>query len=236
MKLPEPTTDAPAKARRAKVARERRLPFISDRSGGYKRAGADTKGSHALSRASGTSTPTARAATGYPSPPAPMGGGSWGGRGRVGLIRQWCSSLLVFLWLTTTATLASAQATTGALSPPPLSPVKPFSPVIAAQGLVFFSGQTGQDPQTQRVVSGGVEAETRRILQILQLRLQGVGLTLHDVVAVTIYLKDIAQYDQFNRAYESYFTPDFPTRTCVAVAGLRGDANVEITLIAAKKK
>lgn len=169
------------------------------------------------------------------SPPAPVKRDGRDGRGRGGLIRQWGRSLLVLLWLTTAATLAAAQATTGALASPPRSPAKPFSPLIAAQGLVFFSGQTGQDPQTQRVVSGGVEAETRRILQILQLRLQGVGLTLHDVVAVTIYLKDIAQYDQFNRAYESYFTPDFPTRTCVAVAGLRGDANVEITLIAARK-
>lgn len=236
MKLPEPTSDAPDKAKRAKVALERLLPFVNDLSEGYKRAVAETKGSCSLSQASGTSAPTVQATTGYLSPPAPMGGGSRDGWGRVCLTRQWCSSLLVFLCLTTTATLASAQATTGAFSPPPLSPTKPFSPLIAAQGLVFFSGQTGQDPQTQRVVSGGVEAETHRILQILQLRLQGVGLTLHDVVAVTIYLKDIAQYDQFNRAYESYFTPDFPTRTCVAVVGLRGDANVEITLIAAKKK
>lgn len=236
MKLPEPTSSAPNKAKRAKVALERLLLFVNDRSEGYQRAGAETKGAHALCQASGTSVPTVRATIGYPSPPAPMGGGSPAGRGRVGLTCQWCSSLLTFLWLTTTATLASAQATTGAPSPPPRSPTKPFRPLIAAQGLVFFSGQTGQDPQTQRVVSGGVEAETHRILQILQLRLQGVGLTLHDVVAVTIYLKDIAQYDQFNRAYESYFTPDFPTRTCVAVVGLRGDANVEITLIAAKKK
>lgn len=148
MKLPEPTAAAPDKAKRAKVALARLLLFVNDRRGGYKRAGAGTKGSHALSQASGTSAPTLRAPTGYPSPPAPVGGGSRDGRARIGLTRQWGSSLLVFLWLTTTAALASAQATTEALSPPPLFPTKPFRPLIAAQGLVFFSGQTGQDPQT----------------------------------------------------------------------------------------
>ncbi|OUJ70411.1 hypothetical protein BXP70_24335 [Hymenobacter crusticola] len=110
----------------------------------------------------------------------------------------------------------------------------PYRPVVVAQNLFFFSGQTGQDPQTGRLVTGGVTAETHRILQTLKLRLQANHLTLRDVVNVTIYLTDMTHYVALNEVYRQYFTADFPARTCVAVTALPGQAQVEITLIAAR--
>lgn len=57
-------------------------------------------------------------------------------------------------------------------------------------------------------------------------------LTMDDIVSTTIYLKDIKQYERLNKVYGSYFSKQFPTRTCIVVADLPVGASVEISGIA----
>src|SRR5690348_11309773 len=46
-------------------------------------------------------------------------------------------------------------------------PVGPFSQAIAANGSIYVSGQVGLDPQTGKVVAGGVVAETEQVFRNL---------------------------------------------------------------------
>jgi len=110
--------------------------------------------------------------------------------------------------------------------------VGPYSHAVEAGGLVLLSGQTPIDPGTGELVSGGIDAQTRRCLENLTAVLAAGGLTRADVVKCTVYLTDIADFSAMNAAYAEYFDEPFPARTTIAVAGLPLGARVEIEMIA----
>jgi len=111
-------------------------------------------------------------------------------------------------------------------------PVGPFSPAVRIDGLVYLSGQVGQDPSTGKIVEGGVERETEQIFVGLGSVLEAAGLTFADVIRVGVFLTDMASYAAVNSIYARFFHEPFPARTTVAVAALPLGARVEIDLIA----
>jgi 2-iminobutanoate/2-iminopropanoate deaminase len=82
------------------------------------------------------------------------------------------------------------------------------------------------------MVDGGIEAQTRQVLENLQAVLNAKGLTFANVVRTTIYLADLEEYGAVNAIYASYFPSDPPARSTVQVARLPRDARVEIDAIA----
>ena len=110
----------------------------------------------------------------------------------------------------------------------------PFSKVIEANGFVFVAGQIGDAPGSHGPVPGGIEAETRAMLENVGRLLRAVGLDFADAVKCTVYLADIADFDAMNRVYRTYFETDAPVRATVAVAGLALGARVEIEVLAAR--
>lgn len=110
--------------------------------------------------------------------------------------------------------------------------IGPYSHAIDTGDFVFLSGQTPLDPATGELVTGSIEAQTRRCLDNLQAVLTAGGLTLDDVVKCTVYLTDMADFAEMNAAYAAYFSVPYPARTTVAVAGLPRDARVEIEMVA----
>lgn len=119
------------------------------------------------------------------------------------------------------------QPVTGDRLPPPAGF---YSSAIRAGELLFVSGQVPKDPATGALVGGGIESESRRTLQNLDLVLEAAGATLADVVAVTVYLADENDWGAFNAVFGSVFAPPYPTRTVVG-ASLRGML-VEVTATA----
>ena len=112
--------------------------------------------------------------------------------------------------------------------------VGPYSVATEANGFVFVSGQIGIVPSKGRVTSGGVAAETRQIMQNLEVILEGVGLALDDVVKTTVFLVDIADFAVFNEIYGEYFGGHNPARSTVQVSALPLGVNVEIEVIATR--
>ncbi len=115
------------------------------------------------------------------------------------------------------------------------TPVAPFSHAVESDGWVFLTGQMPTDPNDDSVpLPGGVEAQTRRVMDNLIIVLDGVGLTLEDVVSVRIYLTEFARdYPAMNTAYKGYFAAGrLPARTCIGVTGLAVNALVEIDCVA----
>ena len=112
--------------------------------------------------------------------------------------------------------------------------IGPYSQAIENNGLVFCSGQIGLDPKTGALVAGGIEAETRSVLENLRAVLAAAGLHLRDIVKTTIFLADLADFDVVNRIYGEHFEEPYPARSTVQAAALPRKARVEIEAIAVK--
>jgi 2-iminobutanoate/2-iminopropanoate deaminase len=110
----------------------------------------------------------------------------------------------------------------------------PYSQAIEANGFVFCAGQVGTDPETGKLVEGGIGPEARRVLRNLQAVLDSAGLSLTDVVKTTCFLADIGDFAAFNEAYAGFFTDAPPARSTFQVAALPGGARVEIEAIAVR--
>jgi 2-iminobutanoate/2-iminopropanoate deaminase len=109
----------------------------------------------------------------------------------------------------------------------------PFSQVVEANGLVFLAGQVGDVPG-QGMVEGGIEAETRQMLDNVGRLLRAVGLDYPDVVKATVYLRDFDEFQAMNAVYREYFPTEPPTRATVGVTRLAADYRVEIEVIASR--
>lgn len=110
--------------------------------------------------------------------------------------------------------------------------VGPYSQAIVSDGWVWASGQIALDPATGVLVTGGVEAETRRALANLGAVLRAAGSGFDRVVRATVYLVDMADFETMNRVYAESFGTEPPARACVAVAALPRGARVEIDAVA----
>jgi 2-iminobutanoate/2-iminopropanoate deaminase len=112
------------------------------------------------------------------------------------------------------------------------APVAAYSQAIASGDLLFCSGQIAIDPQTGRMVEGGIEAETERVLANLEAVLAAAGASLSDVVKTTVYLADFSEFPAMNAVYVRAFPTDPPARATVGVAALPRGAKIELEAIA----
>ncbi len=110
-------------------------------------------------------------------------------------------------------------------------PVGPYSQAIKAAGLVFVAGQIPIDPATGQLVQGGIEEQTRRVLENIKAILEAAGTTMDNVVYVTAYLSDLDDYPAFNKVYEQYFSKAKPARVTVKAEIPKG-ARLEVSVIA----
>jgi 2-iminobutanoate/2-iminopropanoate deaminase len=110
----------------------------------------------------------------------------------------------------------------------------PFSKVVEANGFVFLAGQIGDVPGSNGPVPGGIEAETRAMLDNVGRLLKAVGLDYRDVVKCTVYLVDMDEFAAMNAIYREYFPSEPPTRATVGVSRLAVGARIEIEAMAAR--
>jgi reactive intermediate/imine deaminase len=110
--------------------------------------------------------------------------------------------------------------------------IGPYAQAIRSGGLVYTSGQIGIDPATGALVPGGIEAQTRRVLENLKAVLAASGSSLEKVLRVTVYLTDLAHFQAMNRIFAEYLDAHRPARSTVGVAALPMGALVEMDMIA----
>jgi len=110
----------------------------------------------------------------------------------------------------------------------------PFSRAVEANGFVFLAGQVGDAPGGHGAAPGGIEAETRAMLDTVGRLLKAVGLDYRDVVKCTVYLRDFDDFAAMNAVYRTYFPTEPPTRATVGVTALAKDYRVEIEVVAAR--
>jgi 2-iminobutanoate/2-iminopropanoate deaminase len=105
----------------------------------------------------------------------------------------------------------------------------PFSDAVRVGEVLYLSGQLGIVSGTMNVVPGGIEAETRQMMENIERVLKHCGRTFDDVFKCTVMLADMSHWAAFNRVYLSYFKPDrLPTRSAFGASGLALGAAVEM--------
>lgn len=104
----------------------------------------------------------------------------------------------------------------------------PYSPAVRAGDWLVLAGQVGLDPETGRIVDGGVEFQTRQVLANIEAVLSDCGAALTDVAKTTVFVTDIGQFAMVNAVYAEAFGEHKPARSTVQVAALPGGAQVEI--------
>lgn len=117
--------------------------------------------------------------------------------------------------------------------PEGISPIGPYSPGVVASGrLLFVSGQIPLDPETGELVKGTFKEMARRAIENLLSVVEAAGGSVENVVKVTVYLRDIGKYGEFNEVYSEFFSGAKPARAVVEVSNLPKGVEVEIEAIA----
>ncbi len=110
--------------------------------------------------------------------------------------------------------------------------IGPYSQAIEANGTVYVSGQLGIDPATGSFAEGGAVAQARQSLTNISNILKEAGLSMKNVVKVTVLLADINDFAAVNEIYKDFFEAPFPARSAFAVAALPKGGKIEIEAIA----
>ena len=110
--------------------------------------------------------------------------------------------------------------------------IGPYSQAIRSGDLVITAGQVGIDPGSGELVEGGAAEQAERALRNLTAILDAAGTSPERVIKTTIFLADMADFATVNEVYARHFSPPFPARSTVAVAGLPKGALVEIEAVA----
>lgn len=106
----------------------------------------------------------------------------------------------------------------------------PLSPAVRAGDMVYVSGQVPVRPDGT-MVTGGIEEQTRQVLENIRAALALAGATMDQVVKTTVWIEDARDFGGMNRVYGKVFAAEPPARTTVE-SRLMVDIKVEIEAVA----
>ena len=109
----------------------------------------------------------------------------------------------------------------------------PFSDGVMVGNTLYLAGRLGTDPKTNQIPAD-IDQEVRFLLDGFKDVLTQAGMTMNDLVTVTVYCPDLTLYDKFNTTYRSYYKKEFPARAFIGSGPLLRGAHFEIQGIAAK--
>jgi len=112
--------------------------------------------------------------------------------------------------------------------------IGPYSQAIEVNGTLYISGQIPLDPETMKVVEGGIQEQTQQVLSNIGAILHEAGYDYSDVVKSTCLLSDMGNFKAMNEVYGKFYPENSPARAAFAVKDLPLGVLIEIETIAAK--
>lgn len=112
------------------------------------------------------------------------------------------------------------------------APIGPYSQAVAANGMLFISGQIAIDPATGEMLGNDLALQTEQVMRNLQAILEAAGTSFAKVVKTGIFLAPGMDFGTVNGIYNRFFESNYPARETVWVNELPKKALVEISMIA----
>jgi len=110
--------------------------------------------------------------------------------------------------------------------------IGPYNQGIRAGDLLFTAGQIPLDPVTMEIVGQTAAEQARQALSNARAVVEAGGLSLADVVKVTVFIRDMGAFAAINEVYATFFPEAPPARSVVEVSRLPKDVLVEVEMIA----
>ena len=114
------------------------------------------------------------------------------------------------------------------------APVGPYSQALIVDGTLYCSGQVPIVPETGAILLGDIQEQAKQVMKNIEAVLKEADYTWGDVIKTSIFLTDLENFGKVNEIYASYFSSDFPARSCVQVSALPKGVDVEIEVLARK--
>jgi len=112
--------------------------------------------------------------------------------------------------------------------------IGPYSQAIEINNTLYISGQIPINPETGKLVEGGISAQTEQVFRNISAILDAAGYSFSDVVKSTCLLSEMANFKAMNEVYGRYYVKEQPARAAFAVKELPVGALIEIETIAMK--
>ncbi len=113
--------------------------------------------------------------------------------------------------------------------------IGPYSQAVEVNGTLYISGQVPINPETGKVVEGGIREQTEQVMKNIGAILEEAGYTFQDVVKSTCLLSDMENFKVMNEVYGRYYSENPPARAAFAVKELPLGVLVEIETVAVKQ-
>lgn len=108
----------------------------------------------------------------------------------------------------------------------------PISQAVIFDKLIFVSGQVANDLFTGEIISGSISEETEKIIENIDLILKECNSSIRNIIKMSIFLKDMKDYNEVNSIYSKYFSKISPSRYCIGGIELAPGFRVEIDVVA----
>lgn len=110
--------------------------------------------------------------------------------------------------------------------------IGPYSQAVIINNMVYTSGVIPINPEDGTIVEGDIKKQAERVLKSLSALLKDSGSDLTKVVKTTVFIKNMEDFPLINEVYASFFTENYPARSCVEVARLPKDVLIEVEAVA----
>jgi len=116
----------------------------------------------------------------------------------------------------------------------PAASTAPFSEAVLKGDTLYVSGHLGIDPKTGKP-GATPEEEARLLMESLKATVEAGGMTMDDLVSVTVFCSDVSDYNAFNGVYRTYFHGNYPARAFIGAGKLLFGARFEMQGTAVKR-
>ncbi|MBO4296927.1 MAG: deaminase [Desulfovibrio sp.] len=120
-------------------------------------------------------------------------------------------------------------------APKSATTVGPYSHCVQCGDTYYLCGQVPFHPVSGEVVGDNIEAQSKQTLANLKEELEAAGLSVTDIAKTTVFLKDMNDFDGFNKVYADFMGTHRPARVCVGVSEIAHGCLLEMDAVCWKK-
>ena len=99
-------------------------------------------------------------------------------------------------------------------------PIGPYNHIARVGPFLSIGGTAGVNPVTGQLAAPDAYSQAKQILESFRVMLESVGSDLNHVIHINVFLKDMRDFDEMNRAYVDMMEDHRPARTVIGVSEL----------------